>query len=169
MREHSDWDFKSAVFKSAVLEDFLVGDVTGSKGFLMVGDFLGEKEWANPDEPSLVVEFEWRGGDVLDLEGGLAMGFGSLAFSGEVELLAGCLVLGFDFNSSVALEDRFRSRSFKNLGKEGFLCELWSPKFISHAWGCDDGLPSSESSLFRVSLGVGCSLSCPKSMVKDRF
>lgn len=42
--EHSDLDFKSAVL------DFLVGDVTGKRGFLIVGDFFGDTD---PENPSL--------------------------------------------------------------------------------------------------------------------
>ena len=56
MSEQSERDFKSDIlgdlvreqserdFKSDILGDLLVGDVTGSRGFLMVGDFLGERE-----------------------------------------------------------------------------------------------------------------------------
>ena len=94
------------------------------------------------------------------------MGFGSLAFNGEVKLLLGILVLGFV--SVAELDERFRSRSLKNLGRDDFFCEPWSPllKFISHA---DDGLLlSADSSLLRLPLVEGCTLSCSKSTVKEK-
>lgn len=116
MREQSERDFKS---DNDALDDLLVGDVTGSSGFFIVGDFLGERVGDSPGDPSpsLGVELECRGGDildlagnvldfegdVLDLEGGLTMGLGSLAFNGEVKLLLGILVLGFV--SAAGLDD----------------------------------------------------------------
>lgn len=132
----------------------------------MVGDFFGDRDLV---KPSLVAEFECQGGDVVDLEGGLAMGLGSRAFSGELELLLGCLVLGVDFNGSEGL-DRFRSRSLKNLGKDGFFAVApWSPeKSICHALDSDWDV-NLTSSLFRVPLEGGSSFACSKSTVNDRF
>lgn len=146
VREHSDRDFKSAFL------DFFVGDVTGSKGFLIVGDLLDTAVPGDPSlveelaDPSLVEELECRGGDVLDLEGGLVMGLGSLAFRGELELLLGCFAFEVDFSDSAEAK-RLRSRSLKNLGKDGFLAASWSLpllKLISQAWG---DLPCSLSLL----------------------
>lgn len=106
---------------------------------------------------------------MVDLEGGLAMGLGSFALRGELELLLGCEL---DFNNSVECE-RFRSRSLKNLGKDGLfapsLAAFWSlplAKLISHAWEWDDDLVSSCSSLFRV---PGLRFPCSNSTVNDRF
>lgn len=118
MREQSDWDLRSG----ESLEDFFVGEVTGRRGFLMVGDFLGDKLRGS----CLEVAFE---GEVFDFDGGLAAGLGPLAFMGELELRPGGLLL------DEGVSDRGFSRSLRNLGRTGFLGDLlWSVvKLISHA------------------------------------
>lgn len=107
VRQLSERDFVSA----DLARDF-VGDVTGKRGFLIVGDFFGD-----PEDSRLVVDFAFREVYELDFEG---EGVGSLAFSGELELRLGCLLLGFDFNGSEEVERSILSRSLKNLGKVGF-------------------------------------------------
>lgn len=91
VREQSDCDLRSSV-----LADFFVGDATGRRGFLMVGDFLGDKMSGS----CLVPGFEARGGEVFDFEGGLEAGLGPLAFIGELELRPGGLLLAVDLIGS---------------------------------------------------------------------
>lgn len=127
------------------LVGFFVGDVTGSRGFLIVGDFFGSEEDFLGDNEGGVSEgccfareLKGREGDVLDFEGGLATGLELFAFKGELELLPGSLAPECDFiGSEEGMLDRACSRSLRNLGKECFLDILLSPslleKLICHA------------------------------------
>lgn len=94
-REHSDLDLVGRDWEG--LWVVLVGDFTGSRGFLMVGDFLGDRERDREE----VTECDFLGGEELDLEGGLVtLGLGSFAFNGVLELLPGCLLGVLDFARS---------------------------------------------------------------------
>ena len=155
-REQSDLDLKSAD-----LAAFFVGEVTGSSGFLIAGDFLGDSETAGLEVPGLpgAAELE-REGDRLDLaegdllgaaeyereggtldftgEGDLEVDLDPRTFIGELELLPGAFVGGV--SETLDLEDgtldRWRSRSLKNFGMETDFLGLLSsppPKLISHA------------------------------------